>query len=179
MNRIGAGLQDEQDGSIGVARATHRRQSMAKPTQGRAELRPSGATGRTAYIGYMEHGELTGKIIGCAMAVHGALGPGFMESVYQNALAHELRSAGLAVDRECRLTVHYNGIVVGEFVADMVVNGAVLVELKAVQSLHSIHEVQVVNYLTATGLDLGLLFNFGSDQLKFKRKNRIYRPKTA
>jgi GxxExxY protein len=125
----------------------------------------------------MEHSEVTQKIIGCAMTVHSALGPGFLESVYQNALAHELRKTGLEVECEKRLQVTYDGVVVGDFSADMLINGIVLIENKAVQALAPAHEVQLVNYLTATGLDIGLLLNFGTTRLEFKRKARIYRPK--
>lgn len=120
----------------------------------------------------MQHEELTRAIIGCAMIVHRKLGPGFLESVYQNALAWELRSAGIPVDCEQRLQVHYRGAVVGEFVADMVVGGVILVENKAVSAVSRAHEAQVVNYLTATGVEIGLLINFGADRLAVKRKVR-------
>jgi GxxExxY protein len=123
----------------------------------------------------MEHADLTQTIIGSAMAVHGTLGPGFLESVYQQALAHELRKRGLTVDCEKRLAVIYDGVVVGDFYADMIVEGCILIENKAVQSIVIAHEIQVVNYLTATGLDIGLLLNFGADRLQFKRKTRRYR----
>lgn len=125
----------------------------------------------------MEYEELTKTIIGCAMKVHRALGPGFLESVYQNALAHELRKAGLRVECEKAIRVMYDGVSVGEYFADMLVEDVVLVENKAVQALSPAHEVQIVNYLTATGIDIGLLLNFGAQQLEFKRKHRTYRPK--
>jgi GxxExxY protein len=125
----------------------------------------------------MEYAELTEKIIGCAMTVHRALGPGFLESVYQNALAHELRKAGLKEQCGKEITVNYDGIEVGHFIADILVEDNILVENKAVQSLAVIHEVQLVNYLTATGIDIGLLLNFGSSRLEFKRKYRVYKPK--
>ena len=127
----------------------------------------------------MEHEELTQKIIGCAMKVHGTLGSGFLESVYQNALAHELRKAGMQVQCEKRIQVTYDGIVVGDFAADMLINDLVLIENKAVQVLAVAHEVQLVNYLTATGIDIGLLLNFGAARLEFKRKARVYRPKKS
>ena len=127
----------------------------------------------------MEHEELTQNIIGCAMKVHGTLGPGFLESVYQNALALELSKAGMKVECEKKIQVTYDGVVVGDFIADMLVNGQVLIENKAVQVLATAHEVQLVNYLTATGIDIGLLLNFGSARLDFKRKTRIYRPKKS
>jgi GxxExxY protein len=126
----------------------------------------------------MEHEELTEQIIGCAMKVHRTLGPGYLESVYQNALAHELRKARLQVECEQRLKVSYDGIIVGDFVADMLINGCVIIENKAIHSLLVAHEVQLVNYLTTTGIEVGLLLNFGAQSLEFKRKYRTYRPKT-
>ena len=125
----------------------------------------------------MEHEALTEQIIGCAMAVHRSLGPGFLESVYQNALAHELRKAGLDVACEKKIQVVYDGVVVGDFFADMLVQGVVMVENKAIQKLAPAHEAQLVNYLTATGIEIGLLLNFGAASLEFKRKTRTYRPR--
>ena len=124
----------------------------------------------------MEEQELTEKIIGRAMKVHSVLGPGFLESVYQQALIHELRKASLRVDSEIPLTVRYDGVVVGAFSADLLVESKVIVELKANQALAPVHEVQLVNYLTATGIEIGLLLNFGAERLEFKRKTRTYRP---
>src|SRR5271154_4807422 len=108
----------------------------------------------------MEDEELTQKIIGCAMKVHAALGPGFLESVYSKALAHELRQAGLRVECEKQIKVKYDGVIVGEFSADK------LVEEKAIQALVTANEVQLVNYLTATGVEIGLLLNFGAHRLE-------------
>jgi GxxExxY protein len=130
-------------------------------------------------VSYMEHEKLTETIIGCAMKVHRELGPGFLESVYQNALAHELRKAGLRVECEKLIRVTYDGVAVGDFSTDMLVEDVVLVENKAVQALNSAHEAQIVNYLTATGIEIGLLLNFGAGTLEFKRKHRTYRPKDA
>ena len=127
----------------------------------------------------MEQSEVTQKIIGCAMTVHRTLGPGFLESVYQNALAHEMRKAGFEVECERRLQVTYDGVVVGDFSADMLVNRSILIENKAVQTLVPAHEVQLVNYLTAIGIEIGLLLNFGASKLEFKRKTRIYHPKKS
>jgi GxxExxY protein len=124
----------------------------------------------------MKDEELTQKIIGCAMAVHRALGSGFLESVYQRALAHELSKAGLKVVCESPIRVTYDGVDVGEFAADMLVEDRVIVENKAVRALAPAHEVQLVHYLTATGIDVGLLLNFGAEQLQFKRKSRVYHP---
>ena len=107
------------------------------------------------------------------MKVHGFFGPGFLESVYQNALALELRRAELEVECGRRIQVTYEGTVVGDFCADIVVQDRVLIENKAVQTLVRSHEVQLVNYLTATGIDVGLLLNFGSQRLEYRRKARM------
>ncbi len=120
--------------------------------------------------------ETTQTIIGCAMKVHTVLGPGYLESVYHQALAIELRRSGLQVEAERPLEVQYDGNLVGTFCADMIVNQAILIELKATQSLLPLHEVQLVNYLTATRIDTGLLLNFGAERLHFKRKSRVYSP---
>ena len=123
----------------------------------------------------MEEKRLTEKIIGCAMKVHSLLGPGFLESVYAKALAHELRESGLKVECEKAITVKYDGVIVGEFSADKLVEEKVIVEEKAVHALVPAHEVQLVNYLTATGIEVGLLLNFGAQSLEYKRKSRTYR----
>jgi GxxExxY protein len=125
----------------------------------------------------MEDRELTEMIIGCAMRVHSTLGPGFLESVYQKALVHELLKAGLKVECEKPITVHYDGVAVGVFAADILVEDRVILELKANQTLAPANEVQLVNYLTSTNIDVGLLLNFGAGRLEFKRKTRTYRPK--
>jgi GxxExxY protein len=123
----------------------------------------------------MKEEELTGKVIGCAMKVHRTLGSGFLESVYQNALAYELQKAGLSVECEVPIKVFYDGVDVGEFFPDMLVEKQVIVENKAVEQLCPAHEVQLVNYLTATEYDIGLLFNFGATSLQYKKKFRVYR----
>ncbi len=120
--------------------------------------------------------DLAGQVIGLAMRVHSKLGPGYLESVYQNALAYELRKADYRVETEVRLKVTYEDAIVGEFDADMVVNRSLLVENKAILSLAVAHEVQLVNYLTTTGIDEGLLLNFGAARLEFKKKFRQSRP---
>jgi GxxExxY protein len=114
----------------------------------------------------------TEKIIGLAMKVHRTLGPGFLESVYRNALVHELRRAGLSAEVNQRITVRYENVIVGEFIADLLVNEEVLCELKAISSLSKTDEVQLVNYLVATNRDFGLVINFGAQSLQFKRKHR-------
>jgi GxxExxY protein len=113
---------------------------------------------------------VTEQIIGCA--VHRQLGPGFLESVYRNALAFELRRAGLSVELEKHITVKYEHVIVGDFVADLVINEQLICELKAAVGLSKADEVQLVNYLTATNHDFGLLLNFGTESLQFKRKHR-------
>ena len=113
--------------------------------------------------------ELTGKIIHAAYTVHNILKFGFLESVYQKALKKELVSMGLKCECEKPLDVYYKGDIVGHFVTDILVEDSVIIELKAVKALKDEHEWQLVNYLTATGLEVGLLINFGHN-LEVKRK---------
>lgn len=113
---------------------------------------------------------ITRKVIGCCFTVHSALGPGFLESVYKNALLYELMKQGFSVEPERALSVRYDGIVVGALYADIVVDSRLILELKAVDRLALIHEVQLVNYLKATGIENGLLINFGSLKVQIKRK---------
>jgi len=117
--------------------------------------------------------DLCGQVIGAAMKVHSTLGPGFLESVYQNALIWELQKLRLKVDAQKAITVHYDGQVVGFFTADLLVNDSLMLELKANQLVVKAHEVQLVNYLVATGIDEGLLLNFGAERLEYKRKFRL------
>jgi GxxExxY protein len=116
--------------------------------------------------------DLAGKVIGAAMEVHRFMGPGFVESVYENALLVELAASQLTFESQKALKVIYKNQCVGDFVADIIVDKVLIIELKAVQSLLPIHEVQLVNYLTATGVDEGVLLNFGSESLQFKKKFR-------
>lgn len=104
---------------------------------------------------------ITEAIIGCSFVVHNALGYGFLEKVYENALAHELRKRGFAVELQKRLCVRYDGVVVGDYIADLVVDGYVIVEIKAGRGIDDIHLAQVCNYLTATRMPVGLVINFG------------------
>ena len=113
--------------------------------------------------------EITQKIIGCAFAVGNTLGHGFLEKVYENALAHEIRKAGLKVGQQELITVTYDGIVVGDFVADLLVEDCVLVELKAAKALDDSHMAQCINYLTATGLHVCLLVNFAKPRVEVRR----------
>lgn len=106
------------------------------------------------------------------MKVHRTLGSGFVEFVYRNAMVHELHKAGLTVEVERRTRVRYEGVIVGEFNIDLFIDGWLIVELKAARTLAEEHEVQLVNYLTAIEQGFGLLLNFGSKSLQFKRKFR-------
>jgi GxxExxY protein len=123
--------------------------------------------------------DLCGQVIGLAMKVHSTLGPGFLESVYQNALIWELRKSGLKSEAQKPVSVQYDGQIVGAFAADLLVNDSVIVEIKAIQALSKAHEVQLVNYLTATGLDEGLRLNFGAEHLQFKKKFRLAKTEAA
>lgn len=123
----------------------------------------------------MNEEELIKNIINCAYKVRLQLSAGYLESVYKNALIIELKENGISVEAEVPVNVHYKKIVVGEFKADLIVENKVIIELKAVQNLILAHEVQLVNYLTATQIDNGLLMNFGSDKVEIRRKFRIYK----
>ena len=118
----------------------------------------------------MEYKELTEKIIACAYRVYNTMGSGFVESVYEICLVIELLKAGLSIESQKAVSVFYNSEHVGEFIADIIVNDIVILELKAVKQLAKAHEVQLVNYLTATGKPVGLLINFGEDKVEIKRK---------
>ena len=119
--------------------------------------------------------QLITEIIECAKRIRRQLGPGFLEKVYKNAMVVELRKLKLNFETEKLIQVLYDGIVVGEYRTDIIVDGKLILELKATQDLSIANEVQLVNYLTSTQIDDGLLINFGSDKLQFKRKYRIYR----
>lgn len=116
-----------------------------------------------------KHSQITDKIIGAAYRVFGVLGYGFLEKVYENALCHELSKMGLTVHQQAPINVYYDNLLVGDYFGDIIVEDKVIVELKAVSSIDPIHEVQLVNYLKATGIEVGLLINFGS-KLTFKRR---------
>lgn len=116
--------------------------------------------------------ELTHSVISCCYKVHSTLGFGFLESVYKNALLYEMGNRGLVAEEEVPLAVRYGSAVVGNFYADIIVDGRLIVELKAVEILHLRHEVQLVNYLAATGIEDGLLVNFGPRKVDVKRKFR-------
>jgi GxxExxY protein len=115
------------------------------------------------------HGDLSYAVIGAAMEVHRGLGPGFLEAVYQAALAHELSLRGIHFAEQKHLPVVYKGALVGDYVADFVVEDCVILELKALAMLNEAHQAQALNYLAATGLHLALLLNFGAASLQWKR----------
>ena len=119
----------------------------------------------------LKHQDITGKIIGAAFEVHKFLGNGFQEVIYQRALAIEMRKAGLEFDREIEQNIFYKDFPkpIGKRRADFVVAGKVLVELKAITELEAVHEVQLLNYLKAYQLEVGLLINFGQKSVKYKR----------
>ena len=119
--------------------------------------------------------QLITEVIECAKRIRRQLGPGFLEKVYKNAMVVELRKLKLNFETEKLIQVLYDGIVVGEYRTDIIVEGRLILELKATQDLSIANEVQLVSYLTSTQIDDGLLINFGADKLQFKRKYRIYR----
>jgi len=116
--------------------------------------------------------ELSYTIVGAAMEVHRILGPGFLEAVYQAALAHELTLRGIRFEQAKRLPVIYKGVSVGDYVADFAIEGKAILEIKALSSLHPRHEAQAINYLASTGFRLAIMLNFGTDSLQRKRMVR-------
>ena len=117
----------------------------------------------------MKHEELTGKILSAAFSVSNELGHGFLEGIYERALLMVLRQAGLKAESQHPIKVRFRGVEIGEYVADILVEGIVIVELKAVKALLPEHQAQVINYLKATGVEVGLLINFGTPKIEFKR----------
>lgn len=120
----------------------------------------------------MLHHHLTEQIIHCAFTVHNRMKFGYLESVYERCLAIEFRKAGLRAEFQKEITVSYDGESVGTYIADILVENCVLVELKSVRALAETHEVQLVHYLKSTGIDVGLLINFGPSQVDIRRKVR-------
>ena len=116
-----------------------------------------------------ELNEVTERIIGGAFTVANSMGCGFLEKVYENALSHELRKAGMKAEQQKRLAVHYDNVLVGEYIADLIIEDMVLVEIKSAKSLDSAHMAQCLNYLKATGLTLCLLINFGNPRVAIQR----------
>jgi GxxExxY protein len=115
------------------------------------------------------HRELTDRTIGAAMSVSNELGIGFLEKVYENALRIELKDQGLSVEQQKSLEVVYKGEPVGDYVADLIVDDTVIIELKCADSISKAHNAQLLNYLKATGIRVGLLFNFGTPRLGIRR----------
>jgi GxxExxY protein len=115
------------------------------------------------------HDRLTDTIIGCALRVSNVLGAGFLEKVYENSLGHEIRKVGHTVAQQEAIKVLYDGVVVGDLFADLLVDQKVIVELKAARAIDTLHEAQLLNYLRATGLRTGLLLNFGTPRLGIRR----------
>ena len=120
--------------------------------------------------GAYPHKELTEKIIGAAYEVRRELGPGFLEKVYEAALVQELEERGVRVSSQAEIAVRYKGQPVGVYYADLLVDGKVICEIKAVGGLSSAHEAQLIHYLKATGIKVGLLLNFGAKRLEIKRR---------
>ncbi|GAI88165.1 unnamed protein product [marine sediment metagenome] len=120
----------------------------------------------------MEQRRITEQIIGCAYTVYNKMGYGFLESVYEKCMLIELAKANLKAKAQMPITVFYEGHTVGEFVADLFVENKVIVELKSVRRVVKAYEVQLVNYLTATNTDIGLLLNFAEQKVEVKRKRR-------
>ena len=126
----------------------------------------------------MIYDELTKEIIACAYKVHNTLGAGFLEKVYENAMMIELRKHGLKAEQQKSIKVYYENEIVGDYYADLFVENEIIVELKAVENLAKIHEVQTVNYLKGINKEIGLLINFGTS-VEVKRKYKTYKnPKT-
>ena len=120
----------------------------------------------------LQYGEITEKIIGCAFEIINELGTGFLESVYEKALSIALHDKGFRVQCQYPLHVHFRQRIVGEFYADLVVEGKIIVELKAAKAIAPEHQAQIINYLKATGIEVGLLIHFGNPKLKYKRFTR-------
>ena len=117
----------------------------------------------------MSADRITEQIIACALKVSGALGVGFLEKVYENALVVELVKAGFNVEQQKETPVVYDGVVVGNYTADIIVNGKVIIELKAAKIIDEVHQAELLNYLKATGIRVGLLLNFGTPKLGMRR----------
>ena len=125
----------------------------------------------------METKDLIETIAECAKKVRSILTPGFEEKVYKNAMFIELRECGINVETEVPFKVFYKDHVVGDYRADMIAERKVIIELKAISALSPINEVQLVNYLTATGIDDGMLINFGAERIEIRHRTRLYKSK--
>lgn len=123
-----------------------------------------------------QHDPLTKKVIGEAMYVHRTLGPGFLESIYHNALLLRLKAAGLKVESQEQVPVFFDGELIGDFIADIIVEDCLILDLKAVSALTPLHESQLVNCLAAAKISTGLLMNFGAKNFEYKSKSRLLAP---
>ena len=113
--------------------------------------------------------KISERIINAAYKISNTLGAGFLEKVYENALAHQLRKDGMRIEQQRPINVYYDNVVVGDYFADLIAEGAVIVELKAAKDIEDIHLAQTLNYLKTTGLKLGLIINFGKPRVEIKR----------
>lgn len=121
--------------------------------------------------------ELIETIVDCAKRVRSQLTPGYEEKIYKNAMFIELRDNGIDIETEVPFNVYYKDHVIGSYKADMIADRKVIIELKATHTLVPINEVQLVNYLTATGIDDGILINFGSEKIEIRHRTRLYKTK--
>lgn len=113
--------------------------------------------------------ELTERLLGIAFKIHNKLGFGFLEKIYENALTYEFKKEGISFEKQKTLQVWYEDIIIGDYVADVVVEDKIILEIKAVKELNSTFEAQLLNYLKATGLKIGYLLNFGKSRVEYKR----------
>ena len=120
----------------------------------------------------MKYENISQKIIGCAYRVYNTLGYGYLESVYEKCMEIEFSENSLKAEMQKPIEVKYHEIKVGNFITDAVVDDKIIIEYKSIQKLNKIHEVQLVNYLVATGIDVGILINFGEEKVEIKRKVR-------
>ncbi|MDF2626989.1 MAG: hypothetical protein K0R39_820 [Symbiobacteriaceae bacterium] len=126
-------------------------------------------------MGKLLHADITEQVLGAAFAVHSTLGPGFLESIYEEALCHELQLRGMGYERQVTVPITYKGAKVGIHVLDLIVNGKVVIELKAITEVADIHRAIVLSYLAASKLSVAILINFGQQSLTSKRVVREVR----
>lgn len=150
------------------------RTAAAEGAEGHPELRGGSRSGG----GFLLHGKLTGTILGAFYSVHTELGFGFLESIYRNALAITLHKAGLSVEREAPFEIFFHSYLVGIYRADLVVESKVIVEVKSAREIIRAHVAQLLNYLKASGLEVGLILNFG-ETATFKRVVSTHRKSAA
>ena len=144
--------------------------SFLYPCKSVSSVVPKSVKSVVAYMTKLIYKDLTYKIIGAAMEVHSVLGPGYLEAVYQNAMAREFELRKIDYEEQVNLHVDYKGNVIGEYRADYLVDEKVVVEIKAIKRLSEIQEAQLINYLKGTGYKVGLLIHFGAMSLEHKRR---------